>query len=79
MRALKISPRRPLAALLFLALLTSCATGEVPPELLTLPERPAVPAPGSSDNAVARYILAWEEWGEVAIRRMEAIREIVAR
>jgi hypothetical protein len=70
--------RRTLAVLLSVALLTSCARGgPIPPELLTLPERPSVPAPGASDNAVAGYILGMEAWAETAIRRMRAIREIV--
>ena len=77
MRASRTSLRRALAALLSIALLASCGTGAVPVELTELPERPEVPAPGASDNAVARYILATEAWSETAIRRMAAIREIV--
>lgn len=79
MRALKDFPRRSVAAILSIGLLASCGTGAVPVELTELPERPAVPAPGSSDNAVARYILDSEAWSETVIRRMAAIREIVSR
>lgn len=67
------------AALLALSTLSACASGDIPEEMLVLPPRPEIPAPGSSDNAVARYILDAEAWSETAIRRMAAIREIVGR
>lgn len=80
MRASKDYRRRSGAAILLTGLLVSgcnAAAPQIPAELLTPPERPAIPAPGSSDNAIARYILSMEEWSEVVIRRFEAVAEIV--
>lgn len=73
-----MSLRRSVAALLSVALLTSCArTSAIPDALLDPAPCPAVPAPGASDNAVAAFILGLDACAQSRGGQIEAIRGIV--
>lgn len=79
MPRLKRNLKRIVAALALVVLLTSCGRNAqlIPDALLVPPERPAIPAPGSPDKAVARYILQMEEWSETVIRQFEDIATVI--
>lgn len=73
-----MSPRRSAAALLSVALLTSCATSSVVPDALLEPSPcPAVPPAGASDNMVGRFILELDACAQSRGGQIEAIAEIV--
>jgi len=79
MPILKHNLTRMAAVAVLTALLTSCGRNAqlIPDALLVPPERPAVPAPGASDKAVARYILQMEEWSEAVIRQFQDIATVI--
>ena len=79
MPILKHNLTRIAAVAVLTVLLTSCGKNAqlIPDALLVPPERPAVPAPGASDKAVARYILQMEEWSEAVIRQFQDIATVI--
>lgn len=62
-----------------MALLGACASNPRIPEALLEPEpKPAVPAPGASDRAVARFILEQDATIDRANAKLRAIAEALS-
>jgi len=67
--------------LLSIALLISCGNTapkiEVPPQMLAVPDKPALPDPIEGNTGVARYLIRSEEWIDAARDQIGTLAGIV--
>jgi hypothetical protein len=49
---------------------------KIPSELLVIPEKPELPANGANNNDLAVFIVKSEQFSDVLIGQIEAIKEI---